>query len=257
MLAEQRRSRLLELVQSRQFATLPELVEQLGVSESTVRRDLEYLEERGTTRRIHGGVLFAGETPKLPHFEVRPPAQWNLKKAIARCAANLVQEGDTILLDGGSTAFEVAKLLGGRSVHVVTNSLPVANLFASDGNNVDLILIGGNICSRTGVARGPYADEMLTQVHVRKTILSTAAVGNEGLYNNNKLLVQTERAMMRAGDEVIVVVDSTKFGRQSLGHVCPSDDVDYMVVDDRLSSEWRDKVLAAGVKLLVAEVTEI
>ena len=72
-----------------------------------------------------------------------------------------------------------------------------------------------------GVARGPYADQMLSQVRVRKTILSTAAVSEEGFFNNNLLLIETERAMMRAGQEVIVVVDSTKFGNQSLGHVCP------------------------------------
>ena len=121
----------------------------------------------------------------------------------------------------------------GRSLHVVTNSLPVANLFASDANS-DLVLIGGNICPRSGVARGPYADQMLGKVRVRKTVMSTAAVSDEGLFNNNLLLVETERAMMRAADEVIVVVDSTKFGHQSLGHVCPLEAIGHLVVDSRL-----------------------
>jgi DeoR family transcriptional regulator, fructose operon transcriptional repressor len=255
MLAEERRNRLLELVRSRRFASLPELVDDLGVSESTVRRDLEYLEEQGSAQRIHGGVLYSGSSPKLPHFDLRQPAQWNLKKAIARTAAALVQDGDAILLDGGSTTYEVARLLVGRPLHVVTNSLPVANLFASDTNS-DLVLIGGNICPRTAVVRGPYADQMLSQVRVRKTILSTAAVADEGFFNNNLLLVETERAMMRAGNEVIVVVDSTKFGHQSLGHVCALSTVDCVVVDSQISDEWRKKLLAAGVNLLVAEVAE-
>ncbi len=255
MLAEERRSRLLEIVRNHQFASLPQLVEQLGVSESTIRRDLEQLDEQGITRRIHGGVLFVGAEPKVPHFETREPSQWHLKKAIAQNAAALVDDGDTILLDGGSTTYEVARLLVGRALHVVTNSLPVANLFASDPNS-DLVFIGGNICPRTGVARGPYADQMLSQVRVRKTILSTAAVCEEGFFNNNLLLIETERAMMRAGKEVIVVVDSSKFGNQSLGHVCSLGTVDHVVVDSLLSDEWRFKLTAVGVNLRIAEVDE-
>jgi DeoR/GlpR family transcriptional regulator of sugar metabolism len=144
-------------------------------------------------------------------------------------------------------------LIVGRPLHVVTNSLPVANLFASDKNS-DLIFIGGNICPRTGVVRGPYADQMLAQVRVRKTILSTAAVSDQGFFNNDLLLVETERAMMRAGSEVIVVADSTKFGHQSLAHLCALGDVDTLVVDNQISDEWRNKICGAGVNLLVAEV---
>ena len=131
-------------------------------------------------------------------------------------------------------------MLVGRPLHVVTNSLPVANLFASNANS-DLVLIGGNVCPRTGAVRGPYADQMLSHVRVRKTILSTAAVCEEGFFNNNMLLIETERAMMRAGKEVIVVVDSTKFGNHSLGHVCSLGTVDHVVVDSQLSDEWRSQ----------------
>jgi DeoR/GlpR family transcriptional regulator of sugar metabolism len=256
MLGEERRSRLLEIVRKLQFASLPQLVEYLGVSESTIRRDLELLEEQGLTRRIHGGVIFVGSAANLPHFEDLEPAQWNLKKAIAQSAAALVDDGDTVLLDGGSTTYELARLLVGRPLHVVTNSLPVANLFAPNANS-DLVLIGGNICPRTGVVRGPYADQMLARVRVRKTILSTAAVSEDGFFNNNMLLIETERAMMRAGKEVIVVVDSTKFGNHSLGHVCSLGTVDHVVVDSQLSDEWRARLTAAGVNLVVAEVGEL
>ena len=86
MLAEERRDRLLELVRVRRFASLPELAEQLAVSESTVRRDLDQLEEQGVARRIHGGVLYTGVSPKLPHFDAQQPAEWEKKKAIAAAA---------------------------------------------------------------------------------------------------------------------------------------------------------------------------
>jgi DeoR family transcriptional regulator, fructose operon transcriptional repressor len=255
MLAEERRNRLLELVRVRRFASLPELVEQLAVSESTIRRDLEYLQQQGSTQRIHGGVLYTGTSPQIPHFEESQSAEWAQKKAIAQCAVGLVNDGDTLLLDGGSTTYEVARLLVGRPLHIVTTSLPVANLFASNTNS-DLVLIGGNICSRSGVARGPYADEMLAKVRVRKTILSTAAVCQQGFFNNDLLLVHTEQAMMRAAAEVIVVADSTKFGHQSLGHVCPLEAVHYLIVDGGISSAWRSMIEAAGVHLLVADAVE-
>ncbi len=255
MLTEERRNRLLEIVRTRRFASLPELVEQLEVSESTVRRDLDYLEQQGVTRRIHGGVLYAGDSPKLPHFDGRQVAEWDEKRAISALATELIEDGDAILLDGGSTTYEVARLLVGRPVHVLTTSLPVANLFASDTRS-DLILIGGNICPRTGVAQGPYANRMLGTVRVRKTILSTAGIGEDGCYNNNLLLVETEQAMMRAADTVIVVADSTKLGRQSLGHVCPLDEIDYLVTDEGIDDPWRERIEKAGIRLLVAQRTE-
>jgi DeoR family transcriptional regulator, fructose operon transcriptional repressor len=255
MLAEERRNRLLELVRVTRFAALPDLVEQLAVSESTVRRDLDQLEEQGSARRIHGGVLYTGITPKLPHFEVQEPVEREMKKAIAAAAIKLIEDGDTILLDGGSTTYELARLLVGRSLHVVTTSLPVANLFASDSNS-DLVFIGGNVCPRSGVARGPYADQMLSMVRVRKTIFSVAGIHDEGFYNNDLLLVETERAMMRAADEVIVVADSTKLGHQSLTHLCPLEDVDHLVVDDGITEEWCEKIRAAGVDLVVAGASE-
>ena len=166
-------------------------------------------------------------------------------------AVSLVEDIDAILLDGGSTTYEVARLLVGRPLHVVTNSLPVANLFGSDATS-DLVFVGGNICPRTGVSQGPFAHKMLAEVRVRKTIFSVAGISEEGFFNNNLLLVETERAMMAAADEVIVVADSSKVGRQAMTHLCGLADVDYLVVDSGISAVWRDKISAAGVTVLVA-----
>ena len=230
--------------------TQAEIAELLGVSLSTIRRDLEQLEEQGTAKRIHGGVLYAGGSPKLPHFESRQPARWEQKQAIARRTVELIDDGDTVLLDGGSTTFEVARLLVGRPLHVVTTSLPVANLFAADSGS-DLVVIGGNICPRSGVAQGPVAEKMISELRVGKTVLSVAGITEEGFFNNNLLLVETERAMMRAADEVIVVADSSKFGRQSLAHLCDLSAPDILVVDNEISRQWRLRT-ASQLKLLVA-----
>jgi DeoR family transcriptional regulator, fructose operon transcriptional repressor len=251
MLAEERRGVLLELVRTRRFASLEELAGQLQVSESTIRRDLDQLEEAGSAQRTHGGVLYTGSSPKFSHFDEQKPTAGDKKRAIAERTVALIADGDTVLLDGGSTTYEVARLLVGRPLHVVTNSLPVANLFASDTAS-ELVLIGGCLCSRTGVSLGPYADQMLASVRVQKTILSVAGINDRGLFNDNLLLVETEKAMMRAADEVVIVADSTKFGRQSLTHLCELGAVNYLVADNEISEDWRSKVLAAGVKLLIA-----
>lgn len=255
VLAEERRNRLLELVRLRGFASLPDLAEELKVSESTVRRDLDYLEETGAAKRTHGGVFYAGSTPKLPHFDERQPAQWDKKKAIAARVAELIEDGDTLLLDGGTTTYEVARLLVGRPLQVVTNSLPVANLFASN-NMTDLVLVGGYVYPRTGVALGPYANEMIAELSVRRTILSVGGITERGYYNNNLLLVETERAMLGAADEVIVVADSTKLGHQSLALLCELGDVDCLVVDNEITEDWRSKLSAAGVRVVVAGATD-
>ena len=255
MLGQERRSRLLELVRVRRFASPRDLARELAVSESTIRRDLEQLEEEGAARRIRGGVLCAETSPSLPHFDARQSQHWEQKRAIAERTAELVEDGDAILLGGGTTVYEVARLLVGRPLHVVTNSLPVANLFVTDPGS-DLVVVGGNICPHTGVAQGPYAEQMIASLRVRKTILSVAAVNDEGCFDNRVLLVGTEQAMMNAADEVIFVVDSSKFGHQSLLHLCGLEDVKTLVVDNQISEDWRSKLLAHRVKLLVAGPTD-
>jgi len=252
MTAEQRRDQLLELVRLRGFASLPELAAELQVSESTIRRDLDVLEQSGAAKRTHGGAFYTGPSPKLAHFDQRQKAQWDKKRRIAQRAAGLIEDGDTLLLDGGSTTYEFARLLVGRPLQVVTNSLPVANLLMT--SDVDLVIVGGYVHARTGVVVGPYADRMLEQLNVRRAVLSVAAVSERGCFNSNLLLVETERAMMRAADEVIVVADSTKFGHQSLSLLCGLDRIDRMVVDNGLDRAWQEKLTAAGVELFLAGV---
>jgi len=163
----------------------------------------------------------------------------------------LVEDGDTVLLDGGSTTYELAQVLVDRPLQVVTNSLPVATLFSAS-DNVDLVLVGGYVHSRTGVSLGPYANEMLAELNVRRAILSVAGINDRGYYNSNLLLVETERAMMKAADEAIVVADSTKFGRTSLARLCGLGETDVLVTDDKIDEDWKTKLTESGVRLIVA-----
>jgi len=251
----ERRTRLLDMIRGRGFASIEEIVRELGVSESTARRDLDALEEQGAARRTHGGVLYSGGMPRLAEFGERQPSHWAAKRAIAVRAAAEIADGETVLLDGGTTTYEVARLLVGRSLQVVTNSLPVANLFASE-SRTDLVLLGGYVSPRTGVCLGPYANELLGRLHVTTTVLSAAGIDAEGLFNAHLLLAETEQAMLQAAGRVIVVADSSKFGRKSLTLVAPLDAIDLVVSDEALAESWRERIAAAGPRLIVAAIAE-
>ena len=234
VLVEERRQKILDLVSDKGFIALADLAQQLEASESTIRRDLDYWGQQGIVKRTHGGAIFISDAAVLPALEDRASAQVDEKRAIAHVAARRIQDGDAVLLDGGTTTLEVARLLVGRPLQIVTNSLPIANLFASH-RETDLVMLGGYIFPRTGVALGPLTIRMMEDLNVRQTILSVGGITAKGLFNSNLLLVETERHMLRCADEVVVVADHTKIGRQALAFLCELSAIDTLIVDSGLS----------------------
>ncbi len=251
MLAETRRQRLLDLITRQGYATLDELVRVLGVSESTIRRDLEALDLAGSIKRTHGGAIYTGEVRSMPAFDERTGTAAIEKRAIGVAAAALLEDGETVLLDGGTTTLEVARALIGRRVQVVTNSLPIAQLLASS-QQTDLILIGGYVYPRTGVALGPLSMATMQMIRVRTAILGAGGIVAEGIYNSNSLLVETERQMMSCGQEIMIVADHTKLGRLALARLCGLDEVDQVVVDSGLCDQDHAMLQQAGVTVHVA-----
>jgi DeoR/GlpR family transcriptional regulator of sugar metabolism len=249
VLVEERRQKVLELVSEHGFMALSELAKTLNASESTIRRDLDYWGQHGLVRRTHGGAIYRDDSQTLPALEERATREMLEKQLIARAAAARIEDGDSILLDGGTTTLEVAKLLVGRPLQIVTNSLPIANLFASC-RETDLVMLGGYVYPRTGVALGPLTVRMMDDIHVQQTIMSTGGITAKGLFNGNMLLVESERQMMRCADEVVVVADHTKFGRQALAFLCELEAIDTLIVDAGLTHEQRE--LVNGVRLIVA-----
>jgi DeoR/GlpR family transcriptional regulator of sugar metabolism len=189
--------------------------------------------------------------PDNPHFRQHQAAAWPQKRAIALVASALVQERETVLLDGGSTTFELGLQLMGRNLQIVTNSLPLANLF-SRSDSTDLTLVGGHLHSRTGVLLGPVAKQTLEQLHCRWAFLSVAGLDAEWLYNDNQLLVETERSMMEAADRVVILADSSKFGRKGMFPLCDWDRVHAVVVDHHLADQWRNRI-SKSTELMIAE----
>lgn len=255
MLVETRRRRLLDLVNQRGFATLEDLASSLSVSESTIRRDLEALDQSGAIKRTHGGAVCLGELRAMPAHEDRAAAMREEKVAIGQAAAALVRDGDTVLLDGGTTTLEVARALLGRQVQLVTNSLPIAQIVAPY-KDTDLILIGGYVYPRTGVAMGPIAIASLRDIRAHKVMMGAGGIVAEGIYNSNSMLVETEREMMRCGQEIFLLADHSKFGRLSLSWLCGLEEVHHLVVDPGLPAEYRQLFEESGVTVHLATMAE-
>jgi DeoR family transcriptional regulator, fructose operon transcriptional repressor len=247
-----RRHQLRELLQSRGFASLGELSGELEVSESTIRRDLEQLEREGLTRRTHGGAFWTGDPDTMGVFQTRRDDTWQAKEAIGAAAAAMIEDHDTILLDGGSTTYELARHLVGRPLQVVTNSLPVAHLLSSS-DSIDLVIIGGCVRGRTAVTIGPMAESMLHSINVGKAFLSVAGITDRGYFNSNMMLVESEKAMLAAADQAIVVADSSKFGKVSLSRLCGLHEVQAVVTDPAIDSKWKEHLELAEVQLVLAE----
>jgi DeoR/GlpR family transcriptional regulator of sugar metabolism len=212
------------------------------------------MEQRGLVKRTHGGVIWVGDKTggSRPYaFDQRMGYQQEAKRAIARAATALVQPGQTVLIDGGTTTFYLAQELLGQSLQLVTNSLPIANLFLND-ENVELILTGGLMYPRYGVLLGPTAENTLSTIHTKTLFLSVAGVHNGSLYNQNVLLVQSEQRMMAQAQEVVLLVDSTKFGQQALARLCQLEEIDTIVTDAGIADEHRRAVEGAGCQVIVA-----
>lgn len=250
MILDERRERILEVVEENGFVSLHDLSKRFGASESTLRRDLEYLDTLGQVRRTRGGAAYVGDS--MTSFSERLTENSSQKNMIAQAAANLVEPGEAVLLDGGTTTLEVARYLIGKPIQVVTNSLPILNLLINQPE-IDLTVIGGFVYPKTGVALGPLAVSALGGVHVRRLIMSVGGITEQGLYNSNSLLVETERQMMCAAEEVIVVADSDKLGHSALAHLCPLNEVDRYVVDSGISEEWKEIFHQANVELTIVE----
>jgi len=246
MLIVERQDKLLAILRQRQTAQLEELARELDVSISTVRRDLDVLEQQGLAERLHGGAVYRG--PMVDSDEAisggvlrdgagafslttRLREHVAQKQAIGRYAASLVQPHMTLLLDGGSTVIHAASQITARPLQVVTNSLHIANLFADD-DQVELLVVGGNLYPRTGVLIGPIATGCMADLHADLFFLSVAGIYENDAYNLHLPMSQLEQVMMRQAARSVMLMDSSKFGRKSLVRVCALDEVDTIVTDE-------------------------
>ncbi len=251
MTSEERKHRLAQYLQKAEFASLEELAAQAEVSVSTVRRDLTVLESEGLIRRTHGGArLVAPQTDEFA-FTARDTHQLDEKEAIGRACAELIRPNQSVIIDAGTTVYHVARYLEPKTPQIVTNSLPVANLFAGAGK-VEVVVSGGVIYPRLGVLVGPLAVEAFSKMHADVAIMSAGGITLDGLTNSHGLLIDIQLAMMRAAAKVIMCLDHTKFGRRSVTPLSGLEEIDTIVTDNAAPTELVEGLRAKGIEVIVA-----
>lgn len=233
MQAEERQQRITEHLREREFCTLDELSKILKVSVSTVRRDINFLKNTGILRRTHGGARLSeqleqgGNLPHVPNATVRSEQ----KECIAKYCASLVQPGQTVIMDGGSTVFSVARYLVSKHPIVITNSLSITNLY-STFRQVEVHVTGGVVYPRLGVLTGPNAVDGFSKIHADVAIMGAGGLDvSDGVTNTHALLIDMQLAMIRAAKNVIFCMDSTKLSSKSLFFLCPVDQIQTLVTN--------------------------
>ena len=231
MALSQRQREIEQLLLTEKRVEVADLVRRLGASEVAVRKDLAEFETRGFCLRTASGAILA-ERPEAVVPYVRRARQYvAAKEAIAAAAARLIEDGDFILLDAGSTTLELARALRQRELHVLTNSLPAADILA-ESDSVQLTLIGGTFRRATLSMVGPVAMASLRLLHVSKAFLGAAGFDEKtGFGSSNLIEAQTKSAMIAAADKVYVLADSTKFEQASFTPFATLAEVDAVITN--------------------------
>jgi DeoR/GlpR family transcriptional regulator of sugar metabolism len=251
MQAEERQKRIETYLQKVEFASLEELSAQVDASVSTVRRDLTLVETKGSLKRTHGGARLLAPTTDEFVFSARDTHQLAEKEAIGKACAALIQPNESVIIDAGTTTYHVARYLEEKTPHIITNSLPIANLFAG-ANRLEVMVSGGVIYPKLGVLVGPLAVESFSKIHADVAILSGGAIAMEGVSNSHGLLIDIQRAMIQAAQRVIFCFDHTKFGRQSVLSLCGLDVIDTIVTDHGAPAPLVEQFRARGIEVIIA-----
>jgi DeoR/GlpR family transcriptional regulator of sugar metabolism len=253
MLKEERLQRILEVILKAGHAKAGDLAESFGVSEITIRRDLNELAERGFIRRAHGGAIISISAPLEPPIIQRMTKEKESKEAIARTAAAMIKDGESIFLGSGSTVTYVARYLANhKNLTVVTNALNVSTELATAAD-ISVVVLGGMMRREELSLIGHIAEQSLQEVTFDKVIIGIPAIDlKAGLTNDFLPEVMTDRTILNQAREVILVADHTKCGKVGSAFVAPLNRVNTFITDIHTSPEFLEGVQAQGVKVILA-----
>lgn len=259
---DERRQRILADVEEEGEDLIPRLGEKYGVSEMTIRRDLKALEEEGLIVRTYGGAMIAPQfrdAVEISSWERRRQRANVQKEAIARHAAGLVEEGDILILEGGTTAAALVPFLAGkRHLKIVTNGLPIITALAERlGSEATLICTGGMFHPETRTFIGPVTNRFFSEFHAHRLFLSATGFTLEtGATDPEMLGTETKHRMVEAAKEVILLLDSSKFGVTSLMNVLALEQIALLITDDGAPKEMIDGLRARGVAVTLVSAEE-
>ncbi len=258
MALNQRRTEILNLIQEDGHAKVQKLSKIFKVSEVTIRQDLEELENLGYIQREHGGAFLKDVGSFAKTGQLFNKANMNEKREIARAAANLIKEGDSIILDSGSTTTELAKQIADfKSLTVLTNALNIAFILG-ENPGVNLLVSGGEFKAPTLSLTGELASNLFRGIHVDKLFLATAGISTDDFLLTYPSIsdLTVKSAMIRAAAKVYLLADSSKIGHPSLASLGRISLIDTLITDSKISPEVVAKIEELGVKVMIAEPSE-
>ncbi|MCB8924103.1 MAG: DeoR/GlpR transcriptional regulator [Ardenticatenaceae bacterium] len=254
---KERHEQIIQLILQQQNVTVNELSERFSVSPVTIRSDLNQLAEKGKVIRTHGGARLGDERTRQ-EYSITTQQRMNAaeKQAIGKLAASLVQSGESILLDASTTALAVGQALKQRTdlynVTVITTGIWTA-LEMLGGSHLEVVLTGGRVRNSTGSIAGSIANDVLSRFHFHKAFLGAWGISLEsGLMDAPLIEVEIKQTVIPRCQEVIAVVDGSKFGRHSLATIAPLTAVSRIVTDDSVPSQLLAAFREQGVEILVA-----
>ncbi|MEV1076748.1 DeoR/GlpR family DNA-binding transcription regulator [Streptomyces sp. NPDC050211] len=252
MLAEQRHQLILRALRSGGTVTVTDLAGQLGASAATVRRDLLKLEEDGLLTRVHGGAVI--EEDPAPFAEAAE-ANVTEKDAIAAHAATLIEDGQSIILDSGTTVHRLARRLHGRRITVITNNLVVYEELVQD-DSVELMLLGGMVIRESRMTDGFMAEDNLRQVHADWLFMGACGVRSGGQVMDTTVAeVPARRAMIAASDKVALLADHSKFPGTGMVKICGPEELDVVVTNATSDGATRTALEEAGVRVVQVDLS--
>jgi DeoR family transcriptional regulator, ulaG and ulaABCDEF operon transcriptional repressor len=254
MLEVERHKLMLSLLKDRTFASVRDLQEILDASPATIRRDIGKLHAVGAVRKVFGGIAAADSVSGIDRLAARPFTENQMlgvaaKTAIAREAAKLVQEGDALIIHGGSTCHLFAMLLANRNVRIYTNSMPLAATLWQNGS-CHLTMAGGDLYREPGIVFSPLAGP--PEFYASKFFLGAQAITPAGMQESHPLIVRETELLLQRADEAIVLADSSKFGARARYPIMPLARIGTLITDDGLSDANHKMLVDAGIRVIIA-----
>ncbi|TCL71632.1 DeoR family transcriptional regulator [Hydrogenispora ethanolica] len=259
ILSEERKRAILDILQEKPAVSVGELSDIFNVSDVTIRKVLKELDGFGYLKRTRGGAVSLSNS--MREFEEKEKEKRNIreKKAIARCAYDYIRDGDTAFFDAGSTTLELIRLIKNgnkRNIVVVTNAINLA-VEMIDAEDIELILIGGNVRHRILSCVGGITEKAIEGLFFDKVFLGTNSFDIEhGITTPNIYEAQVKQCMLRSAKQKILLTDSSKFHETSLAKVCPVTSIDLMITDWNAPPEYVQQLRELGVNVAVAEPVE-
>ena len=253
MTTYQRRQSLLDILRKQPGSRVTELAEVLDVSEGTVRNDLNALEEEGRLRRVHGGaILIDKDQFQNDSFLRRFNQNVDAKLAIAQEAAALVMDGDSIFLDASSTCYYLARTLADRTrLRVMTNGFEVARELAQNTSNT-VILVGGVVNNESSSVTGLLSEQIIADMHTEKAFFSCSGFSDErGMTEVHFEEAQLKRKAIESSQQVIALIDSSKFGKEDLTPFARPQQINHLFTDSSITGEWITRLQSVNILFTV------